>query len=115
MIFRISVENGSYFLFVKSTNGAGGYEPGKIIENKKLPLSNEIATKLINKLENECNFWQQPSKQDIIGFDGSQWIFEAVTNKKYHVVDRWSPESGCFYEFGRELMALSKVEISEIY
>ena len=115
MIFRISVEGEKYVLHVKRTDGAGGYDPGKIIDNIKLEIPNEVALNSIQKLEGECKFWEQPTKLDTMGLDGSQWIFEASSKGKYHIVDRWSPDNGCFYEVGTELMSLSKLKISEIY
>jgi len=115
MIFRISVEDESYVLYVKRTDGAGGYDPGRIIDNIKHQIPNEVAINTIRKLEDECMFWEQPTKLDTLGLDGSQWIFEASSKGKYHIVDRWSPNSGCFYEVGVELMSLSKLKINEIY
>ena len=36
-------------------------------------------------------FWEMPSLEDSLGFDGSDAVLEGVHAGKYHVVDRWSP------------------------
>jgi hypothetical protein len=30
--------------------------------------------------------------------DGARWILEDVRDGKYHLVDRWSPDTGTFRE-----------------
>ncbi|WP_435277121.1 hypothetical protein ACMAZF_09550 [Psychrobium sp. nBUS_13] len=115
MIFRISIEDEKYIFYVKRTDGAGGYDSGRIVDNQKIKIPIETARNIISKLESDCQFWGQPTTLDTMGFDGSQWIFEASKKGRYHVVDRWSPDDGCFYEIGVELMSLSNLKINEIY
>lgn len=115
MVFRISVQNEKYLLYAKRAAGAGGYNSGPLVDDKVFEISVEVANKVINKLEQDCTFWTLPTKDGELGLDGSQWVFEAAKGGKYHVVDRWAPDSGCLYEVGVELMSLSKLKISEIY
>lgn len=98
-------------LAVKESDGAGGYEPGKIIVNETRPLTEDqwIAFKV--KLE-QSNFWNL-GQQDINeqGNDGAQWIVEGNKEKKYHIVDRWGGGENrfaCLY-----LLRLSNLKIKE--
>lgn len=116
MAFRITESSGGqYELIVKRTDGAGGYESGKLIDNETIAIAPEDASSLIAKLENECRFWSQPTQDDASGLDGSQWIFEGNKKENYHVVDRWSPDAGCLRDVGLKFMELSEVEISNVY
>lgn len=116
MIFRITEKAGEkYDLIVKRTDGAGGYSPGKIVDNIKIAIPTKVAKALITKLESECNFWSLPPTVEVLGLDGSQWIFEGNIKGKYHLVDRWSPASGCLREIGETFMKLSKLDIEEVY
>jgi len=115
MAFRL-LKSGkeSFKLVIKKTGGAGGYEPGEIIVNKTIDLSNKQIHDLLDKI-NECDFWNMPSQEKDIGADGSQWILEGKKGGEYHFVDRWSPESGCIYEIGRMFMKYSNLKIENIY
>lgn len=60
--------------------------------------------------------WTLPSTNDTFGFDGSQWIIEAVDHGAYHLVDRWTPEeSSPVGRIGRELLYLSGMRIWCLY
>jgi len=102
-------------LTVKELDGAGGYEPGKIIVNETRPLTENqwIAFKV--KLE-QGNFWNLPSHNKHIGLDGAEWIVEGSKEKDYkvrtyHVVDRYDGGDNrlaCLY-----LLRLSELKIKE--
>jgi hypothetical protein len=47
----------------------------------------------LNSLVAKAGFWNIPTEVDDGGKDGSEWILEAVNNKKYHWVSRWSPSA----------------------
>ncbi len=115
MVFRISIQNGKYVFYSKRTAGTGGSYSGRLVDDLVFEIPADLAAKVINKLEQDCQFWALPTKIDKTGLDGSQWVFEATNNGKFHVVDRWSPGAGCLYEVGVELMSLSRLMIFEIY
>lgn len=52
-------------------------------------------TESITKL----GFWKLPQEDTANdGLDGAQWILEGFEEGRYHIVHRWSPESGTFRE-----------------
>ena len=116
MAFRLTKNSGEqYDLTVKRTDGAGGYDSGKLINNERITISPAEAKVLIAKLEDECKFWSQPTQGEARGLDGSRWVFEGRRNERYHVVDRWSPDKGCLREVGLRFMELSRIDIEEVY
>lgn len=98
------------FLNVKQTSGMGGYEPGKLIANKTRQLTIMEWDDFVALLDRGC-YWQLPSENDDMGSDGAQWILEGRREGRYHVVDRWSPQSGDFRETCLYLLRLSKLGI----
>jgi hypothetical protein len=74
----------------KRLDGFGGYEPGRLAEQVSLKLSAEQMNQF-RSLFGKLAFWQMPFDVPDRGFDGSEWILEAVELGKYHVVARWSP------------------------
>jgi hypothetical protein len=88
------VKGGKGILTRKLTSGKGGYEPGSLKEKQSMDLSS-AAIETLQDLIDKISFWKLPTtRTDVAGLDGSQWIVEAVKNGRYHVVDRWSPDSG---------------------
>jgi len=51
----------------------------------------------------QIQFWQLPTEVPQRGFDGAEWILEAVQDGKYHLVHRWCPGKTSFGEVGRSL------------
>lgn len=98
-------------LFSKVCDGAGGYEPGKIIFNTTINLT-EKEVDIANITLDNAKFWtlQTESKEDN-GKDGSQWIIEVFKNSKYHMVVRWTPEKGtAFRAIGEYLISISQIK-----
>lgn len=116
MSFRLVINSdGSASLFVKRANGAGGYDPGQLDLDKTLPISSADTSKLLSDLV-RMEFWNMPSYVEAgRGFDGSHWIVEGVSNGLYHVVDRWSPNSGLFHDWAVGLIGLSGENVGDIY
>lgn len=87
--------------------------PNALIVNSARRLNEEEWTKFLRLLDDTC-FWQMPTEQNHGGNDGAEWIVEAVKNRRYHIVDYWSPAKGndyrnaCLY-----LLKLSNLEIKE--
>lgn len=75
-------------LFWKRSNAEGGYEDGKIVENKSIELSRKQWNEFKSLLK-KSNFWKNPSiknDRDIIqAKDGAQWVLEGIKNNEYHI------------------------------
>lgn len=78
--------------------GAGGYDPGKMTISDAKTVDKET-WKLFNKLVDRAHFWDiETIEKDPTGLDGEQWILEGKDEQRYHVVDRWSPKSGAYFD-----------------
>ncbi len=116
---RIDVNiDGTSSLTTKMTSGAGGYDPGRLIQNETHILSREQTNWLLGQIEGH-NFWKLPSIQETPGgADGAQWIIEGVRDGTYHVVDRWSPKDGQIRALGLFMvseLAKMKFAANEVY
>ena len=88
---RMDKSQKGVFLTVKMCNGAGGYEPGKLILARTIPLTSGNWDTFVSKL-NSIQFWNLPTDSDNQeGTDGSEWILEGKVSNKYHFVHFWSP------------------------
>lgn len=99
---------------VKVSDGAGGYEPGRLIVNHTRTLAAAEWNEFMRRLEESC-YWNLPSTEGNIGFDGAQWIFEAVKGGRYHIVDRWTPQSGSYLELCLYALELSGLAVTDRY
>ncbi len=110
--------DGTGQLTTKVSSGAGGYDPGHIVENKSRPVTREEAEKFLARVKQE-QFWELPSRETpaTVGCDGSQWIIEGVTGGKYHVIDRWTPRKGPVRDLGLVFLKLAQMKIprDELY
>jgi hypothetical protein len=103
-------------LFVKITDGYGGYEAGRLRSRRVRALSvAEIAT--LRAALARAAFWSQPVEDAArrTGIDGVRWIVEGADRGRYHVVHRWSPESGPFKDLGLILLKLGQVRTDPLY
>lgn len=111
IVIGIENYNDTVTLYWKVSDGAGGYEPGKIIENKSKTLTLKKWSGIVNKI-NAIDFWNLPSTEnEILGTDGAQWILEGKVLGKYHVVDRWS--GGEIRKICLELINLTDLKIKK--
>jgi hypothetical protein len=92
-------------LFATELNGAGGYDPGKILRKKTVALTPKQCEK-IEALINSNGYWSLPPHEDTAGLDGSEWIVEGATTQ-YRVVSRWTPESGPIRSIGEHFLGLT--------
>lgn len=85
-------------------------------ESRTVEITEAEIAKFLKKVS-AAGFWNLPSRDDRRGFDGSRWIIEGVTQGRYHVVDRWSPNSGSYQNLGLLLIQLAdlKLDSKEIY
>jgi hypothetical protein len=104
-------------------DGAGGYEPGKIVEKRARYLSMDEFREFSTSLH-KMDFWtlktldqlrrEAASESDaiIVGADGARWILEGATEKFAHCADRWSDASGPFIDTALFLLRKSGVYIN---
>ena len=103
MTFRLDIDDQcKATLTVKETDGAGGYQPGAIILNKTIEIARPSCEKLTTGLV-DLKFWSLSTSTPELGADGAEWILEGAKSGNYHVVDRWSPSTGAFYEWALSL------------
>ena len=120
VIVRVDIKaDGSAELTTKVSSGAGGYEPGKLIENASRPLVQRQTDKFLGTVK-RLQFWELPTYEisEGVGCDGSQWIIEGVKDGKYHVVDRWTPGKGPVHDLGLTFvfgLAQMRIPKDELY
>jgi len=111
IVIVLENSNDSIILYWKMSNGAGGYEPGKIIEDKSKKLTNKEWKEIVANI-NSIDFWNLPSiKSGVLGTDGAQWILEGKELGKYHVIDRWS--GGEIKKVCNQLIKLTDLKIKQ--
>lgn len=113
VVIRLEINTDSAKLFVKRTNGLGGYNAGSLIDDFKYEISKDSISNFIDLLRSS-NFWKlSANKQLFLGTDGSRWIVEGIKNGKYHLVDRYCGDE--IKELGLFLLSMSKLDYGEIY
>jgi hypothetical protein len=120
VIVRVDIEtdrNGE--ITTKLSSGAGGYEPGKLIENTTRPLTQRQTEKFLATIQ-RLQFWELPTHDtpNTVGCDGAQWIIEGIKDGKYHVVDRWTPGKGAVHDLGLSFvfgLAQMKIPKDQLY
>jgi hypothetical protein len=116
---RIDVNaDGTSRLTTKMTSGAGGYDPGHLVQNETSKLPKEQTDWFLGKIEDN-KFWElAPLDKSRMGLDGAQWVIEGVRDGSYHVVDRWSPHDGPVRVIGLLMLkdlAKTKIPAKETY
>ena len=113
---RLEIEkDGSGLLYVKMSNALEENSAEKITKNEIIIIEKEDVHEFLELLAQK-NFWKLPSAREIFGLDGAEWIIEGLSNGKYHLVDRWSPEKeDSIRKIGLFLLHLSNLDIKEIY
>lgn len=116
---RVDVRaDGSATVTTKVADGAGGYQPGKLITNETRTLAKPETEKLLSTIRS-LDFWSLPTPEPKTAeLDGAEWSIEGVSHGRYHIVTRWSPQHGPIRSLGRVfLFDLARLRIpkSEIY
>lgn len=113
IVVRIERKENKCKLYWKKSNGAGGYQPGIICVNKEKNLSTKEWDKYI-ELINKSSFWDllTVEKEDG-GLDGSEWILEGTSDEYYHVVTRWTPSGGSFYDCCNYILLLTDLKFDD--
>jgi hypothetical protein len=111
VVVRVEKKGDRVRVTSKVTDGAGGYEPGKIIVDNKFELS-QVNIDTINDRLVAAGFWKiKTENDDDRGADGSEWIIEGFKGQKYHVAVRWSPDRGTkFRRIGEYLLSVSGIK-----
>jgi hypothetical protein len=109
---RIETAGGRATLHMVQLDGDGGYDLGKIDTTKRMSLRRTDWERLVRRVRT-AGFWDMPSRIDRLGADGEELIVEGVTDGRYHVVDRWTPEAGAYRELCRTLLDLSGIDLGQ--
>lgn len=104
-------KDGDAVLYFKMADGAGGYDPGKLVKNSERVLNPKEFEAFLVLFEAITVCTDSPD--EIVGNDGSQWIFEHHNGRKYCAADKWSPSEGPHYELGIYLLNLAGFEETE--
>ena len=106
-------ENDAISIYWKVSDGAGGYDPGNLVEDKSKKLTLKEWEDFTEKI-NSIRFWNLPTtKTELMGFDGSHWILEGKSLETYHVVDRWCGEE--ISNVCKKLIELTNLKLEDIY
>jgi hypothetical protein len=89
--YRVEKKDSLIKITKKRTNGQGGYECGRLVEDKTKNINAKVWEELINRIES-IDFWKLNTHGER-GLDGSEWILEGYKDGKYHFISRWSPDS----------------------
>lgn len=103
-------EDNKVKLYWKVCNGAGGYEPGKLIKNKSKIVSKKNWEQFLILL-NQADYWNLALGRNSAGLDGSEWILEGNNGQNYRAVSRWSPEDGAYHDACQYLIKLTDLNI----
>ncbi|MDD4821653.1 MAG: hypothetical protein PHI48_03740 [Bacteroidales bacterium] len=94
-------------LYWKVCDGTGGYEPGKLVTDKKKDLSIKEWALFQQKIDS-IQFWNAPTIDNSrFGTDGARWILEGKESGKYHMVDRWTGQ-------GLKLVCLDLLKMTDL-
>lgn len=85
---RVQRHGELYSLSARRLDGQAGYDPGKLVESKDIELS-PLDSETLGGLIQNLRFFQLPTDDSVMGFDGDEWILEGVSQGRYHVVQRW--------------------------
>ena len=95
-------------------DGAGGYEPGRVLRRTEKTLSID-ELKELKSVFSDGHFGSMPTSEERDGLDGSEWIVETSDKGKYHLVVRWSPDSGPIRDIGSRFLSLTGWTFDEVY
>jgi hypothetical protein len=92
IIVRVEQREDTHVLIAKQLDGAGGYEPGRMVVNRTVPLRPEQWVRLRALLDSAA-FWSPSgrSRDTSPGLDGAQWVLEGVREGHYRAFDYWTP------------------------
>lgn len=110
---RIEKTSDQLQLSLVETDGRGGYGPGDTLRREVKSIDN-LQWCEFQALLDQAEFWTLAGDDKDPGQDGAQWIMEGVKNGRYHLVDRWSPETGAFRASCIYLLELSGIDTEKL-
>jgi hypothetical protein len=105
---------GEMLLTTKVLSGKGGYEPGRIAEEKSRQLT-PAERENVRRMFIASDFVNFRADPCILGLDGAEWIIETRVDGKYRLVKQWSPTEGAVYRIGISLLKLTGLSVGPIY
>ncbi len=114
VVVRVSGMGNHAIVQAVELDGAGGYEPGKVLRRIEKTLSAGEFEKLKSSFST-AEFGSMLTSEKREGLDGSEWIVEMSDNGKYHLVVRWSPDTGPIRDIGSRFLALTGWTFDEVY
>jgi hypothetical protein len=104
IVVRIQEGTGGTLLMTASRlSGRGGDELGKVESRMVRKLTASEARQFVFAL-NGTNRLKLKAVSCDSGYDGAQWIFEAVDKGAYRYVNRWSPKTGSVRALGTSML-----------
>jgi hypothetical protein len=98
LAIRIGMAPPNPSVTVTELNGKGGYDPGTIARRATSTISEPQRQSFVDALA-KADFWAAATiDYDRRGVDGTEWILEGRAGETYHVVHRWSPDTGTFHD-----------------
>ena len=120
LVVRIERSGNSYLLEAKWLSGQVGYGWGKL-EGQKTRQITQREWRTLNDLLNRSSFWTLPNEDKepepnekgemTACLDGVGWFLEGSARSKYHVVDRYCPDSDAFKAVGLYMVKLARLNI----
>jgi hypothetical protein len=89
--YRLEQNKSEVTATYSKTDGLGGYQAGKRIEQGSKKMNLEKWNAVIEKM-NSIDFWNIGTHDENIILDGEEWIFEALIDGRYHLITRNSPD-----------------------
>lgn len=89
--YRLEQNKSEITATYSKTDGLGGYQAGKRIEQGSKKMNLEKWNAVIEKM-NSIDFWNIGTHDENIILDGEEWIFEALIDGRYHLITRNSPD-----------------------
>jgi hypothetical protein len=98
--------------------GAGGYEPGSIIEHKRVRLSPALWKRIASRLD-DAKFWTLPKREPpppgVLSMDGDELIVEGVKDGRYHIVMRDDSPGREFVNLCQAMLFMSGFDVRKTW
>ena len=107
-------EAGGAIIEAKRLSGAGGYEPGEIVDILQRNLTRSEFRRF-NSLLSEGDLSNEPAANCDMGSDGAQWILEVVADGQYSYFERWTPQEGGVRDVALRMLDLTAWDIEPLY
>jgi hypothetical protein len=95
-------------------SGASAHALRTFRKPKHLRITQKKWNSFLRALD-QARFWSLAIEEEAIVSDGSHWVLEGVKDGDYHLVDRWSPQSGKFRAACLRLIKLSEIDVRSVY